>query len=158
MKPQYCEKESLVLFAFRAGNLDSELLAHAAECSLCFEVLLVAQSLREESASTELGFALPDAAVVWRQAQTRARQNALAKATLPIRIVRTCALVVSAIALPWLVLELRQQPSWLADLGFARISALQGVWFAALGQTMMLGMAASFAVIGLSSWYVLKRE
>jgi hypothetical protein len=123
---QHCERESQILQAIRCGDASSDLIAHAQTCPVCSEVWLVAQFLQEETnlAAHEVN-ALPDPGLLWRKAQARAREQALVKATWPIRMMRTCAIVLAIFAMPWLLSPLSRVPGWLHELGFGRFSVNQ---------------------------------
>src|ERR1700735_5257787 len=98
MKEQYCEQEQEVAVVAASGSCDASILAHARNCPICSEILLVAKFLAEDKklAAHEIS-RLPDAVTVWRKAQTLAREKALARATLPIRAARMLAFAVGAI-------------------------------------------------------------
>lgn len=162
MKTQYCEQEHAVIIALQSGSLPDELLAHVGVCRVCSEILLISECLREESmpAIDSDQPHLPDASVIWRKAQARAREQALARATLPIRIVRTCAYALAILASPWLAFQLSHAPSWMANLGLKHWPwpELDGKWLATLTGTTLLGLTATFVCIGLSSWYMLREK
>jgi len=157
-KSGYCEKELAMVAAVRAGTLNTDLLGHAGSCPVCSEVLLVAEFLREDGASLDRELATPDATVIWRKAQARAREKALARATLPIRIARTCAYALAIFASPWIVLEFSRRPSWFSSLGLQHLASTDGNWLAGLNGATVLGVAATFLCIALSSWYMLREE
>jgi hypothetical protein len=184
MNPPDCEREPQILQAIRNGNASPDLAAHAQSCPVCSEVWPVAEFLREETtlASHELN-ALPDPGLIWRKAQARAREKALAKAILPIRIMRTCALVLAIFAAPWLISQLVHAPAWLHNLGLDRFSFTdqslfnQGLinrnlinpswtnqgwlnqsWLGALTGTTLLGISITLACIAAGSWYMLREK
>lgn len=153
MKEHFCEKEEQLLGALCANWTDAEILSHACTCPVCSEVLLLSESLREsaELTSHELS-SLPDATAIWRKAQAVARDKALARATLPIRIARICTFVVAVLAAPWVLVE--SGALWTGPLG-----SVNWRWPAALNQTALLLMIAGTVLcIGLSSWYILREE
>jgi hypothetical protein len=173
MKENDCGKEQELVAALRGGRLNAQLLGHAGSCPACGEVLLVAKFLHEESASLDRELRLPDATTIWRKAQARAREKALAKATLPIRIARTCAYTVAVLAAPWIILEFSPRPSWLPDLGLRHLISIDlpsinwasfaltstdGNRLAALTGTMVVGITATLLGIAVSSWYMLREE
>jgi hypothetical protein len=158
MKKQHCETEQAVVAALYGGTLNAELLAHAAGCVFCSDVLLVTEFLREESASVGRELRTPDAAVIWRKAQGRAREKALARATLPIRVVRTCSFTLAILAAPWIVFEFSRRPAWLPNIGLKHLSSMDGNWLAALTGTTLLSITSMFICIALSSWYMLRAE
>lgn len=158
MMQSNCEQEPALAAAVRSGTLNADLLSHAGSCPVCSEVLLVTELLREESACLEHELRTPDAVVLWRKAQARAREEALARAILPIRIARTCAYAFAILAAPWVAFEFPRQPSWLSNLGFKHLAALDGSRLAALTGTTLVGVTLTFLGIVLSSWYILREE
>jgi hypothetical protein len=91
---------------------------------------------------------------VWRRAEILAKQQAIAKATRPIRIARICACVAAFVALPWLAPALlNSMPALTRNL-----STMDRTFSAVLTSTTLLGAAASLILISLSSWYVLRQE
>jgi len=153
MKEHYCDKEPQVIAALCANSQDVEILTHARNCPVCLEVLLVTESLRDDSELTvhELTH-LPDATVIWRKAQAVARGKALARATLPIRIARIFTLVVAVFAAPWVFVE--SGLLWPELLG-----SVNWRWPSALNETALLLMITGTVLcIGVSSWYMLREE
>jgi hypothetical protein len=154
MKENYCEKEQQVVAAICANSRDVEILSHARNCPFCSEVLLVTESLRDDAelAMHELAHLPGGAAVIWRKAQAVAREKALARATLPIRIARICALVVAVFTALWILVD--SGPLWTGPLG-----SLNWRWPSALNETALLLMITGTVLcIGLSSWYMLREE
>lgn len=158
MTESHCEQEAALVAAMHSGTLNADLLAHAGSCPVCSEVFLVTEFLREDNASLDRELATPVATVIWRKAQAWAREKALARATLPIRIARTCAYALAIFASPWIVFEFSRRPSWFSSLGLQHLTATDGNWLAALTGTTLLGVAATFLCIALSSWYMLREE
>jgi len=151
---RFCEKEPVVVAALLAGALPDELLIHVSVCEVCTEVAQVSQALLQEVAPAPEELLLPDASLVWRRAEALAKQQAIAKATRPIRIARMCACVAAFVALPWLA------PTFLNSMPtFANhMSTLDRTFTDALTGTTLLGMVGSLILISLSSWYVLRQE
>ena len=151
---RFCEKEPVVVAALLAGALPDELLIHVSVCEVCTEVAQVSQALLQEVAPAPEELLLPDASLVWRRAEALAKQQAIAKATRPIRIARICACVAAFVALPWLA------PTFLNSMPtFANhMSTLDRTFTDALTGTTLLGMVGSLILISLSSWYVLRQE
>jgi len=123
----------------------------------------VAEFLREEAklADHELN-ALPDASLLWRKAQALAREQALAKATLPIRLVRACAYIVTAFAGPWLAFESFQATTRTPTLRIEHSSMLERIWTSAMpamnDTLLVFWIVGTVLTIGLSSWYMLREE
>jgi hypothetical protein len=192
MNPSHCEREPQILEAIqndaiRNGNASPDLLAHAETCPVCSEVWLVAELLQgktqDDSKLEEISLAdhelttLPDPGLIWRKAQARARagarERALAKATLPIRIMRTCAVVVVILALPWLASLFAHPPAWITEFHLNSFSLIHpssahlswidqgGIgqnWLGALTGTTLVGLSVTVACIALGSWYMLREK
>src|SRR5262249_41523346 len=92
------EKEESVLAALLSGTLRPDLAEHIDQCETCQEILFVAQCLREKLRPAMPEFHLPKPAAIWRRAQDRARADAIAKATFPIRLAQIGAVVAAALA------------------------------------------------------------
>ena len=88
MKPVECKYEADVL----AGPIGEELRVHISFCEICREASLVADAIREARDELRSSAVLPDSGRVWRQAQIRARREAIAAAGRPITLVQMIAL------------------------------------------------------------------
>jgi len=161
MSSRYCDQERRVAAAIGSGTAGPEILNHARVCSVCSEVLLVTVFLRETGtlAEHELS-ALPDAGSIWRKAEAQARTRKIAKATQPIRLVRSIAYVVVTFYSVWIVLVGLVQGKlvdfWSMYLGFT--STFVGrIWPAVLHQaTILFIFGGTMVFLALSSWYVLR--
>ncbi len=159
MNEHHCEKEQSVVAVLRGGSRDPAILAHARNCPVCSEVMLVTEFLREETnlVQHELN-TLPDAALIWRKAEALAREKALARATLPIRITRISAFAVALFAALWLILESRQPGSWAADL-WPRHLSFTILWPWNLKEpALLIALTSTLICFGLSSWYMLRED
>jgi hypothetical protein len=151
---RFCEKEQVVVAALLTGAVPDDLLAHVSVCEVCTEVAQVSQALLHEVAPVPDEFRPPDASLVWKRAQTLAKQQATAKATRPIRIARICAGVAALLALPWLAPTLlNSMPNFSHHL-----LTMDHTFSGALTGTTLLAVVASLILISLSSWYVLRQE
>jgi hypothetical protein len=159
MNEDFCEKEVQVAAALCGSSRDAEILGHARSCPVCSEVLLVSEFLRESTqiATHELS-ALPDAGLIWRKAQALAREKALVRVTLPIRIARISALVVAVLAAPWLIVESHRLWPWLANLWPGHLSSTNRLWPSELNETALLLAITGTLVCTLSAWYMLREE
>jgi hypothetical protein len=155
---KYCEKEQAVVAALRSDSLYDDLLVHVGNCPFCSEVLLVINYLQEETAFAQDEPNMPDASRIWQRAQCLAREKIVAKATLPIRIVRTFACVAAIFAIPWLILVLLKLPLGMADLGLRYFPLLDRPWSSTLTSTMLFSISVALICIGFSSWYMLREE
>jgi hypothetical protein len=154
---KYCEKEQAVVAALRSGPLYGELFVHVGNCPVCREVRLVMESLRKETVPAQHA-CMPDAARIWQRAQGRAREKAVLKATLPIRIARTFASVAAIVATPWLVLVLVKLPLRMSDLGLKHFLLLDWHWSPTVTSSTLLSLSLTLFCIGFSSWYMLREE
>jgi hypothetical protein len=184
MNPSHCERERQTLAAILNGDTSPDIVDHTQTCPVCAEVRLVAELLQKEArlADHEL-HSLPDARLIWHKAQARAREKAIAKATLPIRMMRTCAAVLAVFAAPWLISLFTHPPAWLRELGLGRFSwadrnlinwnwlnqgwanrewpdqALTNHgWLGALTGTTLLGLSVTIVCIAVGSWYMLREK
>jgi len=157
MNPNSCTREAEVIAALVDGKLPDELQAHAGVCEVCSEIVQVTHVLVQEVAPPLAEVRPPDAAVVWRRAQSVAREQAIAKATQPIRIARIATLVAAAISLPWLILSPRNSSSWISDFT-AHLKSVDMSFSSAATGTILLGAIGSLFLITLSSWFVLRQE
>jgi len=151
---RFCEKEQVVVAALLAGALPDELLAHVSVCEVCTEVAQVSHALLHQVAPAADVLRLPDASLVWKRAQALDKQQAMAKATRPIRIARICAGVAALVAVPWLAsTRLISMPNFSHHL-----LTMDHTFSEALTGTSLLAAGASLILISLSSWYVLRQE
>jgi hypothetical protein len=150
----FCEKEQVVVAALLAGALPDDLLAHVSVCKECTEIAQVSHAVLHEVAPAAIVLHLPDARLVWKRAETHAKQQAIAKATRPIRIARICAGVAALLALPWLAPTLLNSMPNLSH----HLSTMDHAFSEALTGTTLLAVGASLILISLSSWYVLRQE
>jgi hypothetical protein len=159
MNEAYCEKEQQVVAALCDSSGDTEILGHARSCPVCSEVLLVAEFLRESTQIATHEFsALPDASLIWRKAQGLAREKALARATLPIRLAKISAFIVAVFAAPWLIVENRQLWAWMAEFWPRHLSSTNRLWPSDLNETALLLAITGTLVCTLSAWYMLREE
>jgi len=95
MKSNFCEHEGALLEAIEAGRwplaCDRELREHAAVCTICADVALVAQTLQQENQWARDEMAPPAAGLVWWKAQLRAKRESATRAVAPIAIVERAA-------------------------------------------------------------------
>jgi len=156
-EPPFCEKESSVVAAVLAGAIPDDLVAHIGGCAVCSEVVLVSELLANEISAVPKEFHIPDAGVVWRRAQRLSREQAIARATRPIRIVRICGGIAAVLALPWAGFTFLNSPSWLPDFAHYSWTVDHSLSAAATGAGLF-GIVGSVILVSLSSWYVLRQE
>ena len=91
MKKHECELEAEVLLGVKQGRFSEEMRAHLEGCEACAETLAVAAAFEDAREDALAGVHVPDAGRVWRQAQLRARQEAVQAAGRPITAVQVAA-------------------------------------------------------------------
>ena len=130
MNASLCRYEQEIMTALRSGPLRHELHAHVSGCAECSEVMLVAQLLQRDADS--MGeISIPDADVVWRQALSRSRAEAAARAVRPIQWVVYASIAVMMTAAFWLILGLPAWLEWLrAPLSISGLPVVRGMWVA----------------------------
>jgi len=150
-----CERQDQTSAAARNGTVDRETALHAQQCPACSEILLVGELLREHSALTQQErIVLPEAGLIWKQAQTRASREAVQLALRPIRFMKIVA-VVAIFAVPWLRSLLPTTSEWMSSLMGNLNSDLISIPHQA---EILLAFAAATVVLTLSSWYMVRQE
>jgi hypothetical protein len=101
-----CPHESDVLDLAAMGRwpdgAEASLRAHVATCRTCADVAIVAGSLANWQDATLAHVRVPDAGVVWRQAERRARADATRRATQPVLAVEVAAVAaIVLLAVAW---------------------------------------------------------
>lgn len=87
MKPVECPREAEVLQAIECRShreIDAALGQHMSACPVCSDLAAVAAAFDGARRDLIAAAELPDAGRVWRQAQVRARQEAIRSAGRPI--------------------------------------------------------------------------
>lgn len=159
MNEPHCSKKELIVAALHGNSPDAELFDHARSCPACLEVLRVTEFLHAETSLMQHELqSLPSPAAVWRKAQASAREKALARATLPIRIARISASVVAVVAAPWLMLGANPLQPWIATLWPGYFSSVNPLWLADLNGMLLLAISGTLVCFGLSSWYMLRED
>ena len=157
MKPSSCARETEVIASLLNDGMTDDLCAHVSLCEVCSEVMQVTHALLPEVAPASAELRPPDASVVWRRAQSLAREKAIANATAPIRIARISSLVAAALALLWLVLTVPTSLSWIPNpVNHFRTVNLS--FSGAANAMLLLGTVGTMFLITLSSWYVLHEK
>jgi hypothetical protein len=160
MNEHICEREQEVAAAASGGSCDSALLDHARNCPVCSEVLLIAKLLAKvKRLSAQEVNGVPDAGAVWRKARALAREQALRRATRPIRTARIAAFAVGAFVVPLLIPRFRWLRPYMPDLWPRHVLSPYQPWFAGSSASLlMLAIGAAIILIGMSSWYMVREE
>jgi len=162
MSKSVCEREDQTSTAARSGMIDYETSFHAQQCVVCSDILLVNKILNDDSFVADLEpTTLPDATFIWRNAQLRARKEALGVVLRPIRCMKVLACI-AFVCSPWLrlLLPIARQltASWSRTLESDLPSTLKLWPIMANESTIVLGALATVILMGLSSWYLLRQE
>jgi hypothetical protein len=173
MKDHFCEHEAAVLEAVESGRwpqaCDPDLRAHVSGCSICADVLLVAQTLQQENHWAQAGVALPAAGLVWWKARTRARREAAEKAAEPIAMVEKAAGIfglLSVVALAvWRWDLVSDWLAWVADLSHSAAFRPGSLWnsgiFTAtqnIGFLILLSAATCILLASVVLYFALSKE
>jgi hypothetical protein len=162
MKLQSCVWEEQTSAAVANGTIPPEVVTHAQRCSVCADILLVGNFLRDDALCTpDERLALPQAGLIWRKAQQKAAEQSLRLALRPIRWMTAIACIVFACS-PWLrlILPLVQDlgSSWSRALNFDFVS-FSNLWPATSTQPFMLiGLSGTMILLALGSWLMLRQE
>lgn len=90
---------------------------HVAQCTVCAEVVLVAQFLQRDDERARVEAALPEAGLVWWKAQLLARRAAAERAAQPIAIVESVACTSAVLSLVALMIwQWSRIHGWLSEL------------------------------------------
>ncbi len=160
MNEYYCESEPEVAAAASGGSCDAALLDHARNCRVCSETLLVAELLGQvKQLSAQEVNSMPDASAVWRKARALAREQALLRATRPIRTATIAAFAVGAFVVPMLIPRFRWLWPYIPDLWPGHVASPYQPWFAGPSASpLMLAIGGAVILIGMSSWYIVREE
>lgn len=162
MNPPVCEREDETSAAALSGILDPEIRRHAENCPACSDILLVSDLFQQTTplAEHELS-AVPHPDLIWREARSRARHEALRIAVRPIRLMKIVALIAFGCS-PWLrlmipiVRSLFISGSRTLDSALALLSKISLSTSTEL--TILLGLSGTILLLGLSTWYMLREE
>lgn len=97
----------LVLSDRWPDRCDPDVVAHAAECGVCAEVIAVSLAMREDESLVEAGIVaaspqhpsvVPDAKLVWWRSQLRAQEDAGRRAARPIAMVQGIGIGIGLVA------------------------------------------------------------
>lgn len=157
-----CEQEDHTLAAVLSGTVNAEITSHAEQCTVCADILLVTDFLREDRAlAAGEGATLPNPGTIWHKAQLRATEELMSRALRPIRFMKIIA-IVAFLTLPWLrsLLPIARElvSSWTRNLDF-NLEFAPRIWPVSTTQVaILLGFAAATILLSLSSWYLVRQE
>lgn len=176
MKPPECPREQDVINAIVIGRwpdrCDETLCAHAAECSVCKELVEVTSVMRLDQEGMRDEMSLPSAGQVWWRAAIRARLEASERVARPMSwifgVSLACAagLTIAVVQLLWSPMRVafgspnpEAWAAWLA-LEFNRLLlTLTSLGpFATTGIFVVLGAAACLVLAPLALYIALSDE
>ncbi|GGH12298.1 hypothetical protein [Silvibacterium dinghuense] len=162
MKIRECGRESEVLRAVRTGGLEAQpaLQAHVDTCVDCARTVKLAAAFRQDAAQLVGVATVPDVARVWRRAEQRRKEMALARAATIFRVLRVAGVIYGLAVAMWLLHVL---PAWMGS-GMATVSTSELIPVHAphlepsmLGY-MLGGLAAVVACVGSGLWMALRED
>lgn len=106
-----CAREPEIVDGLRSGDLSGEQRSHIANCPTCSEIEMVVSFLGRQADALN-AFVIPDGALVWRRAHRRFEEQAVERATRPIRWVRWAGYVLGLAAVVWLLFGNAERLSW----------------------------------------------
>jgi len=157
MKLERCDREDATLEAARLDAWTDELRGHAAGCSVCSEVALIALYLNDDLAGAPADHPLPDAGRIWWRGQLLARRAAAEKAARPISYMERGAAALgigtlaAGVAWGWPILD-----GWIGSLASgsaspaaqaAHAASSSGLGFAALAGIFLLPVLLAISVL-----------
>jgi hypothetical protein len=157
MKPVECQYEAEVLAAAIESRwpegAEAPLRAHAAACAICSEAALVASAIRQASLELRASAVVPDSGRIWRQAQIRARRDAIAAAGRPITAVQMIAF---ACATGLLGACFGATSSWF-QAALQRIASLSLAPLLTEHAALAIGMGAVLLLVPAAAWFAIAR-
>ena len=151
-----CEREQDVLDAIAANRwpdrLGTELSAHVADCGVCGDLGIIAQTLSEDYETASAHARLPSAGLVWWRAEIRARLEAGRVASRPITAVQmitaACGIGVALFLLVWSgvgpILSIGRSEFWAA---LANQPFFLPLLYLAIGVFVVLASVALYLVL-----------
>ena len=143
---------------------DADLRSHVATCPICIDLADVAGALAEWQDAAISRVRVPDASLVWRQAERRARADAARRAAHPVLAVELAAVAAVVLlivawgpALAGLAGVTPAGAGWL-NSGWQTLSGLPsaiGSWWQAIGWPASLTSTVRWSLLTLAAWAVL---
>ena len=148
-----CLREQEILDGLRSGELSVEQLSHIASCPTCSDLETVVSFLRREAEALEV-LALPEAGIVWRRAQWRVAQQALERATSPIRWMRRSAYLLGLAAIAWFLFATPEGSAWATAFLHHSFQLVRGET-QLTAATAIAGLAGALLCLILGSCYLI---
>ena len=161
MASRRCDREREIREAVASGRwsagCDAELHAHAAECTACAEVAVVATAICEDRLAAMHAAPVPRPGLVWWRMQLRAQRETEASATRAMSrahvtvVASTLAAAVMFLGSSWLGEAVASLATW---AGAAGAGALQASWRLPL----LIALAAWVALAPVSVWLAVTKD
>ena len=146
-----CSRESDTARAASAGEWSEELRTHAADCSVCRDVALVAGALGGDQRHPPTDLPVASAGRIWWMAQLRARRTAADRALRPISMMELVAIAVMVpVAAGALASALPVVVAWLAKLRVVSVLAEIGGYATLPSVTVAASAALVFLLVSLA--------
>jgi len=164
----------LVLAERWPDRCDPDVVAHAADCEVCRDVVAVAMAMREDEARVEADIVaaspnhpsvVPDATLVWWRSQLRAHEDAARKAARPIAMVQGIGIGFGLVAMfsvtrfawPWITSYVSGARAGATEL-VARSVASSGAAIEATPLWLTLSIVAAVIAAPIAVYAALGRE
>ena len=146
-----CSRESDAARAASTGEWSQELHTHAADCSVCRDVALVAGALGGDQRDPSTDLPVASAGRIWWMAQLRARRTAADRALRPISVMELVAIAVMVpVAAGALSSAFPVVAAWLAELRVVSVVAEIGGYATLPGMTVAASAALAVLVLALA--------
>lgn len=146
MSAERCPREDELLDALGRGYVGAELDTHAASCTLCSELRLVAGALLDDRAEAMADATVPSAGTMWWRLQLRHRQEAQSLARRSLLVGQAVTLVVAMA----LVVTL-----FGADIAVGVREAIAAV---RLSTPLLLAIATSAFLVPIAGWVAIRQK
>jgi hypothetical protein len=160
MTAMECVREADVLDAVASGKwprrLPADLAAHVISCPVCRDLARVAEQLRTDYDRQWTEVNIPSSGQAWWRAEMRARQEAVVRASRPIAIAQTAAVLAAVILIGttcWLLWTWSRGPS-----GFASTLAAHAATSSPLGLSLIVALCALAVLAPVAVYVVLAGE
>jgi hypothetical protein len=151
----FCSQEERVTASIQANQwpnaCEPELRAHVEQCTVCSDVVLVAQALRQSRTAAVQAAQPLSPGLLWWRAQIRRKNAALERVMQPVVVAEKVAALIVVLALVVLLVWRRADVSgWLAGI-WVPLSSLAIL-------PVLLGTLATLAIFGGVAVYLLKTK
>lgn len=177
-EPRECAYEKdvldLILSDRWPDRCDPDMVAHAADCTVCRDVIAVALAMRDDEARVESAIVaaspqhprvVPDATLVWWRAQLRAHEDAGRNAARPIAMVQGIGIGIGLVATvsvvrvswPWIRGAVAGASIGLSDMA-TRTAATSGAVIASAPLWLTAAIVAALIAAPIAVYAALGRD